>query len=211
MITKGKLTDQILRLYSGGSPNDEKDITRGDINLLVGQVINRLLKTEHLSMNMAAGEMFPPHTLVTTYIVSVNPPVPGTVPYSNAILPVFPISLPRNMGVWSVTDLACSKEYIPIQTGQYSLMSKQDQLQYLETQSGYWAEGGYVYFTPDVPANVKFKVRIQLLIVDPSIQGEYDYLALPAEMEEAVVKEVLTLIGALPKQVDKTSDSNSQI
>lgn len=210
MITKGKLTDQILRLYSGGSPNDEKDITRDDINLLVGQVINRLLKTEHLSMNMAAGEMFPPHTLVTTYVVSVNPPN-SNMPYSNATLPVFPISLPRNMGVWSVTDLTCSKEYIPIQTGQYSLISKQDQLQYLETQSGYWAEGGYVYFTPDVSADAKSKVRIQLLIVDPSIQGEYDYLALPAEMEEAVVKEVLTLIGALPKQVDKTSDSNSQI
>jgi hypothetical protein len=210
MITKGKLTDQILRLYSGGSPNDEKDITRDDINLLVGQVINRLLKTEHLSMNMAGGEMFPPHTLVTTYIVSVNPPN-SNMPYSHAILPVFPISLPRNMGVWSVTDLSCSREYIPFQTGQYTLISQQDQLQYLETHSGYWAEGGYVYFTPDVPTNVKSQVRIQLLIVDPSIQGEYDYLALPAEMEEAVVKEVLTLIGALPKQVDKTSDSNSQI
>jgi hypothetical protein len=30
-------------------------------------------------------------------------------------------------------------------------------------------------------------------------------------MEEAVVKEVLTLIGALHKVVDKVSDSNSQI
>ena len=29
-------------------------------------------------------------------------------------------------------------------------------------------------------------------------------------MEEAVVKEVLTLIGALPKVVDKVSDSNNQ-
>jgi hypothetical protein len=210
MITKGKLTDQILRLYSGGSPNDEKDITRGDINILVGQVINRLLKTEHVSMNMAAGEMFPPHTLVTTYIVDVNPPNTN-MPYPHAILPVFPISLPRNMGVWSVTDLGCSKEYIPFQTGQYTLMSQQDQLQYLETQDGYWAEGGYVNFTPNVPITAKLQVRIQLLIVDPNVLGEYDYLALPAEMEEAVVKEVLTLIGALPKEVDKTSDSNSQI
>jgi hypothetical protein len=210
MITKGKLTDQILRLYSGGSPNDEKDITRDDINLLVGQVINRLLKTEHLSLNMAGGEMFPPHTLVTTYKVFVKPPNEN-IPYSHATLPVFPISLPRNMGVWSVSDLSCSKEYIPIQTGQYTLISQQDQLKYLETQDGYWAEGGYVYFTKDLTATAKLQVRIQLLIVDPSIQGEYDYLALPAEMEEAVVKEVLTLIGALPKQVDKTSDSNSQI
>tara|TARA_B100000780_G_scaffold275105_1_gene241152 strand:- start:606 stop:1244 length:639 start_codon:yes stop_codon:yes gene_type:complete len=212
MITKGKLTDQILRLFSGGILSDDKDITRDDISLLVGQVINRLLKTEHLAVNMQSGEMFPPHTLVTTYIVNVSAPS-VLVPYAHAPLPTFPISLPRNMGVWSVSDTSCSNEYIPIQTGQYSLVNQQDQLKFLETHSGYWAEGTSIYFTRDItasPYNVK-KVRVQLLIVDPSILGEYDYLAIPAEMEEAVVKEVLTLIGALPKQVDKASDSNSQI
>jgi hypothetical protein len=55
MITKGKLTDQILRLYSGGNPSDDKEISREDINILVGQVINRLLKTDHVSGNMGTG------------------------------------------------------------------------------------------------------------------------------------------------------------
>lgn len=212
MITKGKLTDQILRLYSGGSANDEKEISRDDINLLVGQVINRLLKVEHLSVNMQSGELFPPHTLITTYFVDLTS---NTVqnPYVHAYLPVFPISLPRNIGVWSVSSPGCQDEYIPLQTGQQSLISSQDQLKFLETQVGYWVEGNVINFLTDItesPYN-ESKVRIQLLIVDPTIQGEYDYLQIPVEMEEAVVKEVLTLIGALPKVVDKVSDSNNQI
>ena len=46
MITIGKITDQILKLYSGGDPSDDKELSRGDIKLLVGQVINKILKTD---------------------------------------------------------------------------------------------------------------------------------------------------------------------
>ena len=132
MITKGKITDQILRLYSGGSANDEKELSRADINLLVGQVINKLLKIEHASVNMASGDMFPPHTLITHYKVTLD----GTLNALSVLvdkyakLPVMPISLPRNMGVWSVSQ--SNTEFIPIQSGQETMISSQDQLQYLE-------------------------------------------------------------------------------
>lgn len=208
MITKGKITDQILRLYTGGSPNDEKEISRDDINLLVGQVINRLLKLEHASVNMASGDMYPPHTLITQYSITLS----GTMNSDGAMvdkfakLPVMPISLPRNMGVWSVSMSAT--EFIPFQSGQETMISSQDQLQYLENQIGYYVEGDVVRFTKDPSGS---SIRIKLLIIDPTVMGEYDYLAIPAEMEEVVVKEVLTLLGALPKVVDKASDSNSQI
>ena len=202
MITKGKITDQILRLYTGGSPNDEKEISRDDINLLVGKVINRLLKLEHASVNMGSGDMFPPHTLITQYKISLS----GTAGSKYAKLPVMPISLPRNMGVWGVS--MSNTEFIPLQSGQETMINSQDQLQYLENQIGYYVEGGVVRFTKDPSESI---VDIKLLIIDPTVLGEYDYLAIPAEMEEAVVKEVLTLIGALPKVVDKVSDSNNQI
>lgn len=208
MITKGKITDQILRLYTGGSPNDEKEISRDDINLLVGQVINRLLKLEHASVNMSSGDMYPPHTLITQYKISLSGfmNVDGNLVDKFAKLPVMPISLPRNMGVWSVS--MSGTEFIPLQSGQETMISSQDQLQYLENQFGYYVEGDVVRFTKDPSGSF---INIKLLIIDPTVLGEYDYLAIPAEMEEAVVKEVLTLLGALPKVVDKASDSNSQI
>lgn len=214
MITKGKITDQILRLYTGGNPSDDKEISRDDINVLVGQVVNRLLKTEHISVNMGSGDMFPPHTLVTSYVV----PTYGSMEeihanHDYAFLPVIPISLPRNMGVWEVSDLGCNEQFIPLQSGQFNLLSKQDQLQYLEGQIGYWAENDKIFFSlGGNKFSSKYKeIMIKLLIVDPNVLGEYDYLAIPAEMEEAVIKECLTILGALPKVVDKVSDSNNQI
>ncbi len=209
MITKGKLTDQILRLYSGGNPSDDKEISREDINLLVGQVINRLLKTDHITGNMGTGELFPPHTLISTYIVTIEQDETTDNPIAH--LPVHPINLPRNMGVWSVETLESDTAFIPLQSGQGFLYSKQDQLKFLEGQVGYWVEGSTIHFgVQDVDLN-ESKVKIKLLIVDPTIIGEYDYLALPAELEEGVIKECLTILGALQKQVDKVSDSNNQL
>jgi hypothetical protein len=217
MITKGKIIDQILRLSAGGSTNDEKEISREDVALLVSQVINRLLKTEHLSVNMPLGADYPPHTLITTYKVA-RKKLEGTGEISRDYylrLPVMPISLPRNMGIWSVTDDEGSTEYIPIESGQQHHLRKQEGLFLMELQPYYWVEGQTIFIRYPLfdinPDDQKIGIRVKLLIVDPNVIGEYDYLQIPIEMEEAVVKEVLTLIGALPKVVDKASDTNNQI
>ena len=34
-------------------------------------VYKRQLKTEHMAVNMQSGDMFPPHTMVTTYVVNL--------------------------------------------------------------------------------------------------------------------------------------------
>ena len=167
--------------------------------------------------------MFPPHTLVTTYKTEVKADSAVLHPY--AALPVMPISLPRNMGIWRV--VACPEndegnspavntgnELIPIQTGQYSAISTQEQTKFLENQVGYWAEGNKIFFTKDVLNDTDFKfdkVFISLLVIDPTVLGEFDYLAIPAEHEDSIIKECLTILGALPKVVDKVSDSNNQI
>jgi len=217
MITKGKIIDQILRLSAGGSTNDEKEISREDVALLVSQVINRLLKTEHLSVNMPLGADYPPHTLITTYKVA-RKKLEGTGEISRDYylrLPVMPISLPRNMGIWSITDDQGSTEYIPIESGQQHHLRKQEGLFLMELQPYYWVEGQTIFIRYPLfdinPDDQKIGIRVKLLIVDPNVIGEYDYLQIPIEMEEAVVKEVLTLIGALPKVVDKASDTNNQI
>ena len=213
MITKGKLTDQILRLYTGGNPSDDKEISRSDIDLLVGQVINKILKTEYVASNISQGEMFPPHTLVTQYKVEVESASTEDFPFCT--LPVMPISLPRNMGVWAVKSHGAklSDEFIPMQTGQFQAVSDVEQLRFLENQVGYYAEGNKIFFTRDIstsPYNIT-ELRISLLIIDPTVLGEYDYLAIPAEHEEAIITECLTILGALPKVVDKVSDSNNQL
>ena len=89
-----------------------------------------------------------------------------------------------------------------------------EQTKFLENQVGYWAEGNKIFFTKDVLNDTDFKfdkVFISLLVIDPTVLGEFDYLAIPAEHEDSIIKECLTILGALPKVVDKVSDSNNQI
>ena len=213
MITIGKITDQILKLYSGGDPSDDKELSRGDIKLLVGQVINKILKTEFGAVSLQMGENIPPHTLITTYVVPVTAPDSDGTPhgYANAKLPVYPISLPRNMGIWSITDQADKDDFIPIANGQNDMLSSQEATKLLEGNVSYWAEGRMIYFGKDItisPHNIS-TVRIKLLVVDPSQLGEYDYLAIPADLQDQIIKEVLVTIGAIPPTSDKVSDSNN--
>jgi len=209
MITIGKITDQILRLYSGGDPSDDKELQRGDVNVLVGQVANRVLKSEHAATNMQMGELCPPHTLITTFKVELEG-ASGSYQYSHCILPVLPISLPRNMGVWGVE--VADNEVIPLESGQNRLLGGVEHLRILEDQIGYWVEGRIINFTDRIqsdPFKSATHVILKLLVVSPEVLGEYDILPLPADQEEVIIKEVLTLLGALPQTSDKVSDSNN--
>jgi len=129
-------------------------------------------------------------------------------------LPVYPISLPKNMGVWSVAPSGdADQQYIPIQSGHNTLLSSQDVLQYLDNQVGYYVDGLYLIFTKNItasPFNVS-TLKVRLLTVDATVLGDFDYVALPADMEDVVIKDVLQLLGAIPKVVDKVSDSNNQV
>lgn len=213
MTTIGKITEQIFRIYSGGNPSDDSELTRQEIKILVGQSVNKLLKAEHLTVNKRDGDYFPPHSMISTYTITS-----GLATYETSKarvkLPVYPISLPRNIGVWSVSPIGdADQQYIPIQSGQNTLLSSQDVLQYLDNQVGYYVDGQFLIFTNDItasPFNVS-QLKVRLLVVDATVLGDYDYLALPADMEDLVIKDVLQFLGVVPKITDKVSDSNNQI
>jgi hypothetical protein len=214
MTTIGKITEQIYRIYSGGNPSDDAEITKSDIKLLVGQSINKFLKSEYFNVNRKMdGSYFPPHAMISTYTITS-----GLATYETSKakvkLPIFPISLPRDMGVWSVSPIGdADQQYIPLQSGQYTLLSSQDVLKYLDYQTGYYVDGQYLIFTKDItasPFNVS-QLKVRLLTVDATVLDDYDYVALPADMEDVVIKDVLQFLGVVPKLVDKVSDSNNQL
>lgn len=219
MITLGKLTEQIFRLYNSGNPSADSQVTKQEINVLVGQSVNKLLKVEHMGVNMQSNDMFPPHTMISTYTItntgdgqSDNLDTYETTK-ARALLPVHPISLPRNMGVWSVSPEGDGdQQYIPIQSGQYSLVNSQDVLQYLDNQVGYYVDGRYIIFTKDITAE-PFEVntlKVRLLVVDATVLGPYDYVPLPADMEDAVIKDVLKTLSVMPEKEDVVIDNNKQ-
>lgn len=67
-----KIAEQIKRRYEGGHPSSDSELDPREIYLLICQVINRILKTEHLSTNIPFGEFIPPHSLIGNYTVTVE-------------------------------------------------------------------------------------------------------------------------------------------
>ena len=212
MTTIGKITEQIYRVYSGGNPSDDSEITKKEIKSLVSQSINKLLKSEYLGVNRKDGDYFPPHSMISTYNVGSISVYETTK--SKVKLPVIPISLPRDMGVWSVAPSGdADQQYIPLQSGQYTLLSSQDVLQHLDNQVGYYVDGQYLIFTKNItqsPYSVS-ALKVRLLAIDATTLDDYDIVQIPADMEDSVIKDVLQFLGVVPKVVDKVSDSNNQV
>ena len=59
-----KIAEQIKRRYEGGHPSGDSELDPRELYLLICQVLNRILKTEHLGTNIPYGEHIPPHALI---------------------------------------------------------------------------------------------------------------------------------------------------
>jgi len=217
MTTIYKISEQTMKLIEGGTRSAGSSVTFNEIKLACGNVINQLLKTEYLSINAKMGETIPNGTTLGLYegidVVSYN----GK---SKATLPIKPLKLPRNMGIWAiypqydvnvdVYDL--DKEFIPLQMGQGSLLKSQPLINDLMGQVGYENFGMDVIFTKDLKSlfpNIKLAMR--LAIMDISMYGDYDPLPILPEQEWQVINEVYKLYATqvVPdKLVDPTVDES---
>lgn len=211
------LAEQTMKLIEGGTRSAGSSVTFNEIKLACGNVINQLLKTEYLSINSKIGEVIPNGTTLGLYedidVVSYN----GK---SKATLPIKPIKLPRNMGIWAIyakydpKDIGyeLDKEFIPLQMGQGGLIKSQPLLNDLMGQVGYENFGMDVIFTKDLKSlfpNIKLAMR--LAIMDISMYGDYDPLPILPEQEWQVINEVYKLYATqvVPdKLVDPTVDES---
>jgi hypothetical protein len=209
MTTRAKLAEQILRLYKGGEVSSDNSLTLTEVKLLVGQTINRLLKIERLQMQAQLGDEFPDHTSIASYTDVVVKQDYDTGSYY-ATLPAFPISLPNNMGVWHISLLDdIDTPFIPIPSSSMGLL-KNLPTGAMEGQIGYEVNGSQVVLKGDYFFSNNEKLLIRLLVVDLDNLTDYSPLPIPPDMEDAVIKEVLTLLGAIQVNEDIVSDANDQ-
>lgn len=208
-----RLAEQAYSLIEGGDPGVASSISFNEVKIACGQVINQLLKTEYFSTNIQLGETIPNASVIAKYEDIAVSQIGNK---SKAVLPVKPLMLPRNMGVWSVyLPDEPDKEFIPLQMGQSSLLKSQLMINNLLGQVGYEVRGLDIYFTKDItqggqPTNV----NVELVIMDISQYGDYDILPVPPEMEWQIVQEVYKLYITQPiadKVVSATSKEEKNI
>ncbi len=214
-----RLAEQAFALIEGGDPAVASSIGIGDLKISCGQVINSLLKTTYINTNIPMGEMIPNNSVLGLYedieVVSYN----GK---SKATLPIKPLGLPRNMGVFAiypkyraidVYDL--DNEFIPLQMGQGGLLKSQPLINDLLGQIGYEVFGTEVVFTKDIKLIFpEITLAMRLAIMDISQYGDYDLLPILPEHEWEVITQVYKMYSTQPipdKVVEATAKEQKNI
>lgn len=204
-----RLAEQAFSLIEGGDPQAASSISFNELKIAVGQVINSMLKTEYMSRNIPMGESIPNGAVLGLYTdISVTQDGTG---FSKCTLPVKPVVLPRNMGVWSIYPSGKpNEEFIPLQMGQNNLLRSQPMINNLLGQVGYETLGETVRFNQDLTksGSETATVDMRLAIMDVSQYDDYTMLPVPPEWEFDIVKQVVALYLTQPipdKVVDSTT------
>lgn len=207
-----RMAEQILNLIEGGKSGVASSISMNEIKISIGQVLNQKLRIDYFNTGLKLGEAIPNTAVIAKYD---NIPVAKYGATSKAKLPVKPLSLPRNMGVWSIyMSDDPSIEFIPLQMGQSNLLKSQLMINDLLGQVGYETRGLDVYFTKDITKPSGTTVNMELSIMDINNYGDYDILPIAPEMEWEIVQEVFKMYMAEPvadKIVSATSKEQKGI
>jgi hypothetical protein len=205
--TKYRIAEQVMMLYEG-NPKAGSKVNINNIMLLVGQVANQVLKTEYLSVTLPSGDTVPPNCMIATY--DNVPTAAYKTTLSKCTLPAMPISLPKNMGVFSISKTDDPNDpFIPIPSGLYGIAKPMDLLGSTSGLIAYEVFGNTVQFTRDLPGLGVTAVMIKLVIADLDSISIYDQLPITADMEAAIVKEVYQLLLSTP-DFERVADGNSE-
>jgi hypothetical protein len=142
-----------------------------------------------------------------------NIPVVTYKSKSKSTLPVVPMSLPRNMGVWAITPTTdLDNLFIPIPSGTFGLLKKIDVEKDMLGQIGYEVDGLNVVYTSDIrnaPSSIT-SVCMRLLVTDPTAMGDYDIFPIPADMEQDVITQVIQILSTYQPKDDSVDNSNKK-
>lgn len=196
--TRYILSEQIQRLYARFLDKDNPSdvISIPEVSLLVSQAINKILKLE-VAESFKAGLVDIPKCSLIEYTATVVSDSGNNRSY--IALPVIPLTLPLNMGIWSIAATnAAMTPYIPI-PAQDVLVFQGANLSYLEGQIGYYVQGKKVFFTKDITLSANGSISsviLNILASDFSQLTDTDMLPISPEVESAVITEVLNIISA---------------
>lgn len=191
--TKYKIAEQVLQLLKGGNPKAATSVELEDIIEYVGQCINKVYKQEVFT-GFAEGETIPNGSMLT-YFDNLTPIAYKGV--SKLTLPVQPISLPRNAGIFHVSRTEdISDGFIPVLNGQTSLIKNERLISDVLNQVTYTPYGQDIVFNQDLTTENGISLIVGLIVMDINLLSDYDALPLSADMESDVVTATFKLFSA---------------
>lgn len=213
--SKRLISDSVLYKLAGGIPTKSFPVQERDIWASLNNKVNALFKLKHFDTTLASGETMPENYMIATYD---NIAVTSSGERSVATLPITPIALPKNMGIYLIYNPNYPDAFfIPLQRGQSALLNADSLLNDLGGQIGYEPKNKTIIFRKDITTLGMSTVSMELCVLDISAYTETEALPIPADMIEAIedelVKEfapVLAKNGIVSNFVNPTQNVSNQ-
>ena len=208
--TKYLMAEQVLLRLAGGYRDSNQPVQMEDVVKAIEQVVNSTFQMQYYSATLPTGETIPDNLMVAFY---EDIPVTSFGEKAKATLPVMPISLPRNMGVYRVTD-ENDNDYIPVPLGQGALIKADKLLNDLLGSVWYELRNFTVVFSKDITLLGVTSVNMYLVVMDISLYSNTDPLPIPAGAEEEIIEKVFAKFAIVTPEtgiVDNYSAATNKI
>jgi hypothetical protein len=169
-----------------------------------------MFKMEYYNATLPSGETIPDN-LMTAFYESIA--VASYKDKAKATLPIMPIPLPRNMGIFRITDTN-DNDFIPVQLGQGALLKPDKLLNELLGNIWYEVRGNTIVFSKDITLLGLSSVNMYLVVLDISLYSDTDVLPIPPSMEEEIIEKVFAKFSQVTPEtgiVDNFNSASSKI
>lgn len=212
--TKRMLGEQALRIIQGGAVRDDAEIDIREIMMNIEQERDKLIKQD-LFQSMQMGEYNINGSFISTYVVSVSNDSVKKMKYSD--IPVTPISLPNDMGLFQVSFVEDQyNSFIRMSNGALGLYNGLSSNKLLG-RIGYFVEsslnidcntasGVRVYYN-DAMISCKKNVLIKVVATSGDI-GEDDPFPIAPEMESLIIRSVVELYSVMRNALSDEQNDN---
>jgi hypothetical protein len=196
MSTIYSISQGVEKILEASNPPTAAKYDIAEIKRYVVQVINSALKMQHFTQTMAGGENIPDGLALAEYN---NVPVESYGGVSRATLPVIPVSLPLNMGIYHVSKTDdIINGFIPFQPGELQMIGEEHCISDILGQIGYEPRGKHLVFNKDITTSDTDQaidsVYLLLVVKDLSLYGDWDLLPIEAGMEADIIQRTFDLL-----------------
>ena len=206
--TLATLSQQIIRVISGGDQSKDSQLDVREVALYVGQTIEELIKDDMLSDYKSGIKIGDPH-IPSNYIATFrNLPVVGDEETHQwyVDIPSSYLSLPNNMGIYQVSGMKnIRKPYIISDSGSIGIYDGLP-ASYLEGRVECYVEGLKLYFNCNARKKGITEVMLKIITGAPSNLGMNDPLPLSPSEAKKIVQEGVILFSSRGIQ-DKLNDN----
>jgi hypothetical protein len=192
MATRRYIADQVLFRLDASSPEVSQSVQLEDVYAAISQWVNDKFKFRHLSETLSSGESIPEGSSLATYS---DVAVVSDGDTASVTLPVMPISLPRNLGVYNVSGGGYN--FIPLQRGQLAMLGADFLLNTLFGQVAYEVVGKKIKFSKNIKLLGINTVDLDLMVFDMSIYNDTDALPIPSDMESSLVNDLYKMFAPI--------------